>query len=204
MATAPATYTLDFNEAEHVYRLNGQVVPSVTQILSQRRLYLGNEWWTEEARARGTAAHIATQLYDEGDLDMGTLAPEIAPYLDAWVQFLADSRFEVVMNEQKLASLTHGFAGTLDRFGRIDGKGVLVDIKTGQWQPAYALQLAGYHYLLTETGETPARYLCVSLRADGTYRTKELSLTEIYRAQGLFLAALNLTKWIGAQHVTHD
>jgi hypothetical protein len=57
------------------------------------------------------------------------------------------------MNEQNYVSAELGYAGTIDRVMQVDGRLLLVDIKTsGSVWPAYWLQLAAYRRLLQEVG----------------------------------------------------
>lgn len=188
-------YTLMFDEEPHEYWLNGFRVPSVTQVLAARKLYKGDEWWKEEHRVRGIAVHVATQLEDEDDLDETTLAPELAGYLDAWRKFKAERRYAIELIEERLASVSLGYAGTIDRWGRLDGKTALVDIKTGGWQAAYALQIAAYRAMLAEHGVMSEIAVCVTLQADGSYHLRHLNTIDLYRAEALWRNALALTQW---------
>ncbi len=189
-------YTLQFDEPAHRYLLNGVAVPSVTQVLAARRLYKGDEFWTDEARARGVAVHIATELWDQDDLDDSTLAPELSGYLEGWKAFRAQTGCQIELIEERFASTRWGCAGTIDRWvTQPDGKGQLIDLKTGQWQPAYALQIAAYRAMLAEHGVETSSAVCVTLCADGSFKTRYLDTLTLYRAEALFRAALELTKW---------
>ena len=55
---------LSFDPITHQYRLDGERVPSVTQVLSVCGL-IDDTWYTEESRQRGQAIHLATKLLDE-------------------------------------------------------------------------------------------------------------------------------------------
>ena len=66
--TIPAcTHPIQFDEAAHVYTVAGVERPSVTQILKDAGL-IDTTWYTDEARQRGRAVHLAAQFLDEDDL----------------------------------------------------------------------------------------------------------------------------------------
>ena len=78
-----------------------------------------------------------------------------------------------------------GFAGTLDRYGAIDGALTLLDIKTGQLHnAALSAQLTGYGNLLyAERGIVPDQTLALKLSKDGTYELRPvLPDAELLRA----------------------
>lgn len=107
---------------------------------------------TGEAAARGTDVHNAAEK-----LALGTVPevePHIAPYVEQYRLFLEAHQPEFLMAEAPVYNLTHGYAGTLDAVARIDGKVVVVDMKTtahgpdsGKTRPPFpevALQLTLY------------------------------------------------------------
>lgn len=62
-------------------------------------------------------------------------------------EFISDNDVRIVAQEMTVASLTHGYAGTLDLIIEMNGKRYLADIKTGSGVYAStALQLAAYRY----------------------------------------------------------
>lgn len=152
---------------QHVYRADGRVVPGVTGIIRAAGL-MDAHGWNEYARARGSAAHKAVELYEQDDLDMASLDPVIAPYLDAWIAFKNQTGFKSETQEQLVFHPAYQYAGTLDMTGHIPGATVLVDIKTGAYQPWWALQTAAYNAVVKRRLR-----LSVELRNDGTYRMTE-------------------------------
>ena len=50
---------LTFDEEKHEYRLDGEVLPSVTGILREMG-FVDDTYFTEDSAARGTAVHRAT------------------------------------------------------------------------------------------------------------------------------------------------
>ena len=130
---------IDFNEDKHEYSVNGVKVPSVSEILAPLnadRYGEINQAVLRSAAERGKAVHELCEAIDYGiDTDEDEM-PEIQGYVDAYYQFLFDHDVEWSMVEQIVACYRgiEGeppiYAGTIDRFGIVDGKAAVVDIKT--------------------------------------------------------------------------
>lgn len=169
---------LTFDEATHTYTLCGIRLPSVTEITRFCAYDYKSDrpWLAEAAASRGTAVHEACALIDYGEEPEET--PEIAGYLKAYRRFLADYKPEWKLIEHPIGSILLGYAGTLDRFGTIDGAPAILDIKTGQLHDAaLSAQLTAYAELRqTETfllPPEPALY-ALKLSNDGTYILKRV------------------------------
>lgn len=174
-----------FDEERHEYRLNGVLVPSVTQILNEILPGALDGIPTEvlaAARDRGIAVHKACELDDQGELDEANLHEEIVPYLLAWRKFVLHTAFRMQVGiELRLGHAALGYAGTVDRvgtFGRTS-QFVIVDIKTGAPSSLRTgLQTAAYAELMRAhcSGLMPKlRFgdylrLTVLLQPDATYR----------------------------------
>lgn len=170
-----------FDEATHIYRIDGVEVPSVTQICSilTASKYTGNQSIIDAARARGTAVHELCEAYDYGTLE--EVPTELAGYVKAWMDFCRDYRPEWLYIEHQLYSHRLGFAGTCDRIGVIDGKTRVVDIKTTTSMDrlsklALVEQLAGYELLAQENALPVDGYysMGVQLKKDGSYTVHEI------------------------------
>lgn len=187
-----------FDVEAHEYTLNGAKLPSVTAILEAAKMvdYSHVDRGVLELAAQfGKAAHKATELYDQNTLNMKTLALPLVPYLQSWIEFRNTYRPEVLLIEEIVFSERYGYAGTLDRLCRIDGKITLIDIKTStSIPPATALQTAGYVLAFRECyGERVQRRLCVQLRESGTPKVQEFAAHTTER--DTFLSALNCYHW---------
>lgn len=164
---------LVFDEDRHIYTYNGHIFPSVTEICAPLQSFDVNPAVLQQAQRRGTQVHEYTQLIDYGiEPDELEVEPELAGYVIAYMRFLRDYKPQWEMIEQPLVSTAERYAGTLDRFGVIDGKPWLVDIKTTA-QPkrptliSWACQLEGYQRMLEcyVYGRTD-----LQLKKDGTYK----------------------------------
>lgn len=162
-----------FDEETHTYRLGGEILPSVTQII--KPLYDFSSvpaGVLERAAAFGTAVHKTVELYlkddlDESNLDEGLSGPLQAfrmwaiEYLDAF----GSPEVETRDYHEKLF-----YAGTSDlKFER-----VLVDVKTRAVNRLCdPIQLAAYDHF--DSGKR-ARYV-LELKQDGTYVFTHLNPT---------------------------
>lgn len=165
---------LVFDEEKHLYVYDGHIYPSVTEICAPLQSFTDvSPSVLQQAQRRGTQVHEYCQLIDYGVTpDELEVEPELAGYVLAYMRFLRDYKPQWTMVEQPLVSTAQHYAGTLDRFGKIDGKTYLVDLKTTA-QPkrqtliSWACQLEGYQRMLEcyVYGRTD-----LQLKKDGTYK----------------------------------
>lgn len=198
--TTPATASLTFDEPSHTYRLNGEVIPSVTQLLDTA-LYnfaMVPEDLLQAAADRGTAVHFACELDDLDELDETSLRPEWVPYVEAWRKFRADSGIEFDLIEQRVFHPGLRYAGTIDRGGLMNRQRWLLDIKTTSVvSHAAGVQLAAYEKAVRESVEAykDARKIhrgVIQLRDNGTYRLVPFKEESDWNT---FVALLNIHNW---------
>lgn len=189
---------LEFEPTTHTYKLDGVDIPSVSEILRfcYREVYEEpDKFLMDQAADRGTRVHAAAQELDtKGCADAD---PDIVQYVSAYVKFLKEHDVKWEMIEQPVAfSRFVGmtletdipeYAGTIDRYGTLDGEPVLLDIKTTskmtkKHKLMYAAQLAGYLGALVcalrdkaveenlEMGEICFKTAILQLKSDGTYK----------------------------------
>ena len=185
---------LPYIEATHQYFIDGVEVPSVTTVLKSAGI-IDDRFYTEAGRERGTAVHLACQLLDEDDLDWDSVGEEISGYLKAYQAFKKDSGFKPLKIEEGVYNRSYQYAGRYDRLGEIDGKIVLMDIKTGAIPKWVALQLTGYEIAINESIHTnPVQELfALQLRENGSYTLKAVESGR--EKQEVFLSAVRLYHW---------
>lgn len=141
----------------------------------------------ETARDRGTAVHAAIEAITYGYHDAESVPPAIAPYLDAYQKFVAESGFEAKYAEIEVTHPTWRYRGHPDLVGFLLGRRVILDAKTGGAE-GVEYQLAGYR--MAWNAERPTEPVdaiaSLLLRRNGTYRLVEHSAAE---AEPVFLAA---------------
>lgn len=189
-----------FDPIKHIYMLDGQVLPSTTQIINWMNRYAGvPEAVLEEARQIGDAVHLATALFDHNDLDEESVDPVVEPYLEAWKAFKADTGFMVSFVERPIYSETYRYATTPDRGGRFsrDSEDGVLEIKTtATILPSCGPQTAAQKQAMVEWGflkPTAPRYtvqLCPEKKP--AYRVVKHSDPN---DMAVFLSSLNVHNW---------
>ena len=158
-----------FEEEGHVYRLSGVKVPSVTRNPTGSRatpvLPPG------PYRVRGKQVHKACELYDLGTIGEYNIGELIMGYVAAWQS--VSREFGWVWNpdgiEQRLYDPLKIVAGTIDRCGTLNGKPLIVDIKSGAAGKEAALQTAAYADMRFPENQCEVLRCTVEIHGDGTY-----------------------------------
>ena len=169
-----------FDEATHTYTLDGVVIPSVTEICAP--ITCGKYppvGVVQQAAARGTRVHELCALYDMDALP-DEIEAELVGYVKAWAAFCRDYKPVWTHIELPLYGVLNTglpFAGTLDRIGKIDGRTLVVDIKTAASldrpaKVALCEQITGYEWLadLNDIDVYGGAGMGVQLFANGNYR----------------------------------
>ena len=178
------TVTIDEN---HVYHDSaGRVVPGVTGIIRACGL-MDSFGWNDYARDRGTAVHRLIELGERGTLDPASVDPVIIPYWDGWIAFKADTGYQSDTLEQLIFHPVYRYAGTLDQTGVMAGRTCVLDLKTGPYQPWWALQTAAYNAVAKKQD----RY-SLHINGDGKWK---LHKHENKRDFSVFLACLTVAGW---------
>lgn len=183
---------IDFDPETHTYRVQGEVFPSVTTILSPwNDLSMVDPDVLARAAAFGTNVHQACHLHNQDALDYDALDPALRPYVDGWRAFLEDSGAIILSSELPVAHTKLRYAGTLDSAALIRKRATLVDIKSGSVVPrTVGPQTAAYAQAYP--GPRIRDRLVVHLTGDGKY--KAIPLRDP-RDLTIFTSALNLHHW---------
>jgi hypothetical protein len=186
-----------FDEVSHRYLVEGHYCLSTSDILELNcfsdygqipKAVLDNASW------RGTEVHKAIQFFEEGELDMDSVHPEIAPYFMGYLKFKAVTGFEPVRPcENRICYLMESggkddvaIGTTTDLRGTINGKPYIIDVKTSyrasgmakkQTLLKWRMQLASYReatlldeawWALLETDKAPCTAV-VHVNKEGTW-----------------------------------
>ncbi len=153
-----------FLDKRFYFTEDGKAVPSVTTILEAypkgaaffewlKRAGEDADEIRDEAGKRGSKVHSLTEEYDKGEkVSLLTENGEIGMSMLEWSMFERYVQFrqfnpslEVTEIEQNLISAELGYGGTKDRIFNMNGKRILLDIKTSSMVHAhYWLQLSAY------------------------------------------------------------
>lgn len=200
-----------FDPETHTYYKDGQLVPSVTQVLPEIPDHLEYNLNFIEKTALGTRVHGACDLINQLILgkkkpkpvltkkiiQMAETQEQDIPYIEGWIAYVKESGIQVLRSEMRVYSEEFCFAGTLDVLSR-DKKGrAMEDIKTvTELKPQVALQLAGYLFAYNEEyGDDVQRRKAIQLKPDGTYRMKEYPVKELAYDTNVFLAKVTSKRW---------
>lgn len=180
-----------FYDDTHRYTVDGEEVPSVSELIRflTREAYNDTpQYFMDGAAARGTRVHKATEAIDEyGKVEC---EDDISEYIQGYVAFLRDHKPDWLHIEWPVCN-HKSYAGTVDRYGELDGKKTILDIKTtqnisGMHKLLYGVQLTLYKMAVEM--ETPVEQLVVlQLKKDGSYK-----LIPIEENEPLALACLTM------------
>lgn len=169
-----------FYDEDHRYVVDGEEVPSVSEITRflSRELYSEiNQAVLDMAASRGTAVHKAAEALDK--YGSAEISDEYVPYLKAYLSFLREKKptwekIEWPVNNGNL------YAGTIDRYGELDGKKVIVDLKTTARidKGHRALYTAAQNlYRMAIEGDHPVEAIYVlQLTKDGLWKLCEIEI----------------------------
>ena len=176
--------TLLFYDNSHTYTVDGEEVPSVselTRFLSREIYSEAPQYVLDTAKQRGTDIHKATEALDKfGSVEV---SDEYADYLRAYVAFTKDikpewKQIEHPIHNEKL------YAGTLDRYGLMNGQNVIMDIKTtqtisGLHKVLYTAQLNLYKIAAQSNGMDVDSLWVLQLKKDGTYKLHQIEVDDV-------------------------
>lgn len=196
--TEAAFSGLHFDTATHTYRVGGQPIPSVTQILEASKISDFSGVPPEilrHAADRGTAVHQACWFDDQNDLDESSLHPEVTGYLNAWRRFRDEQDIAITLIETRVYS-SMGFAGTFDRLVTMPKWGeAMLDLKTGEETASWRIQLAAYVRGFYGKLAPKCRRGAVKLRRDGTYSLHWYEMRDMVRDWNVFAGALTVYQY---------
>jgi hypothetical protein len=180
---------LTFVEDTHTYYLDGVRLPGVSEILSR----FVPQYPPGSYRELGSAVHLATLLWDRGELE--EVGSAIAPRLAAYKKLREEVPMRIIHRESPLYHRSLMYAGTPDiaaeetKFG---GR-VIFDLKCSDSKPSkhYALQTAAYAGLCFPEPEDVTRVI-INLRSNGEWEPFLFTRHDDWAA---FCGAVALHKW---------
>jgi len=199
---------------------NGEVVPSVTQILNAviakpglqkwaNQLGLNNKSLDNESKTTldtGKLLHAYIQADLEGAVvdEVGYTPEQISLAKNSFAQYLRwknGKQIKAIKTEYVMASEKYRYGGTIDALLEIDGELTLLDWKTSTHISLdYKLQVAAYLYLLQEQNIIPSRVGVLRLpKTDGEFEYYETDANAHMQKYGeAWLKALEWYKYLSA------
>lgn len=167
---------LVFFDQGHQYEMDGERLPSVSELCRfiARETYADvAQYNLDRAAERGTLVHKACEaldVYGRAEVDEA-----VAGYVNAYAMFRRDHVVEWRMVEKSMHHPVDRYAGTIDRYGTLDGVETLLDIKTSYTvhKRLAVAQLNLYRRMLEANGVQPARLVILHLQRDG-YKLVEM------------------------------
>jgi hypothetical protein len=198
---------LDLDE-NHVYRLDGDVIPGVTEILKAGGYgnpseteggFVISEDVIENARERGIIIHEAISLLVKKQLDWDTVDDECTPYVEAFQSWMEETGFYAVESEALFYDPEYQYCGTRDLVGYIGDELVIADPKSGSagLKPWHKYQLAAYAYPMSERGTKWPRRIMLHLKKDGKCKPHEFPRAKASWDMEVFLACRTL--WLARE-----
>jgi hypothetical protein len=180
----------NFDAEKHEYRIDGRIVPSVTQVI--QGVFGSSPWWSEYHAEVGTALHGACHILNSGqEIDPASIDDAIAGRLAGYRKFLKDLNPFVLYAEHQVYSGRNQFAGTIDMILESNSVVTLADIKSS-YHPTAKIQLGGYKILLDDAKIKIYNAVIVELHKSGEYKLHWLNSRELALAGNQFLAALSI------------
>lgn len=198
MIDIPDFSELAFREEDHTYRINGFVLPSVSQVmkpLSDAHYGSTDKEMLQKAATRGTNVHAAVENY----LLFGVedIKAELRGYFDGFKKWIDLSKPVPVKTECRVYHKLLNYAGTADLPCYINGKLTLVDFKTTTViaQMLTRVQLEAYKKAFESHGIKFEQKLIVQSRRDGSYHSETYPIddTESWR---VFTELLDIHRFI--------
>jgi len=207
---------LTFEAENHIYRLKGERLISLTQILDAAGLvdYSHVDPTVLKYKAEfGTKVHEYCLWLDQNEIDMEELKPwpKFWNRVEGWRQFREDFHFAPDMNwcEVPVGMKVNGmlYAMTVDRFGVLgdvaeiqSGKSsfAVIEIKTcAEKEPSHRIQTAGQAIPFKGDGSVPVKRMAVYLLDKPNAAGKFYSVEEHAdrNDEKIFLAALMLSQF---------
>ena len=185
MITNPVIHGIEFEEANHDYRVLGEPCPSVTEVLSDMGCTGTTRFFKQHHRDRGSRAHslvrqIAWLRHPQSELewDRSCDYPDILPYGIAFDSWAEETGFEVIAAELPMWIDYPRVAGTVDLVGilrKLKGSPVgVVDCKSGGVYPSVELQTAAYAKMAEKhLGLKDLKRYSLMLTPDGRFKFRE-------------------------------
>lgn len=169
---------LSFDERQHVYKMDGMIIPSVTTVMRP----LTDDVYGEidedilnRAAARGTAVHEAIENFVKFGIE--DIPLEYGGYFEAYRKWHKDHNVKASGTEIRLYHKSLLYAGTADMAAEVDGENTLVDFKTSAsiQHMLCGVQLEAYKRAWeSHTGGSQfKRKAIVQLKKDGGYEMVE-------------------------------
>jgi hypothetical protein len=131
-----------FQASDHTYRLNGTIVPSITQLLTAAGLIREANYDAKSAE-RGSLVHRLCTELDLGAIeDVKRLDSPVKGWIQGYALFTQTVRPAWTVIEEAKASPKYRFGGRVDRLGAVYSMESIVELKSGACERWHGVQTA--------------------------------------------------------------
>lgn len=165
---------LTFDDAKHIYRLDGIEIPSVSRIMEPLKdaNYAGiSERTLQRAADKGTSVHDSIENFIKFGIE--DVNPDHQAYFEAFFQWWAAVRPIVVGSEIRIYHKLLRYGGTIDLLCYIDGYLTLIDFKTTYTvsDMSCGVQLSAYEKALESHGIKVDQKMILHLKRNSKFKT---------------------------------
>lgn len=166
--------TFRFDAVDHVYTMNGEIVPSITQMLSTCG-FVDDRWFREEHSQRGREVHRLAAEFDLGALEITDTEPrtKYRGYLLAYKRAMEIIPHQWDAIEEPQVHPVYQFGGRPDRVGIMYNLHAVCEIKTGVEDRSHPVQTALQAIVMQPKVGIPAPQLgryCLYVFGNGKFK----------------------------------
>lgn len=193
-----------FNPEGHIYKLDGIIIPSVSQVLPYS--FYGND--SEYNKERGSLVHKMIELYNMKNLDEESLDPVLIPYLQGYKKFVAENGIpKNIILDIKTGVPQPADPLQLAGYALLVREGITDDGKKAEW----TFEVPLYHPIYRFAGTPdivnvqysgiekdvimPFAMHCLYLNSEGDYKLSPDYSKDYRKNREIFLSFLTCYKW---------
>lgn len=160
-----------FDPVEHRYWDGKKRIPGLSEILRKVGLTKDYTGVDEFYALRGTATHLANELWLKGKLDDSTLDEYVKPCHMAFRDYIKQTQYIPLLIESIFYNQALGYACRIDYYGNVGEKNLLVDAKCSKSHDKGAdFQLCMQAAALQANGYPVDQMQILELHDDGTHK----------------------------------
>ena len=188
MIKIPELPELSFDEKNHIYRLNGVEIPSVSKLLEplKDRCYSGiSERTLEKAAEKGTSVHTAIEGWIKYGVD--DIPERNRSYFDGFLDWWNQYHPIPIASEVRIYHKEKLYGGTVDFLTYIGDQVTLIDFKTTAQlhELNCRVQLEAYSQALKSHGIQIERKHILHLKKNGKWNFPEYQCKDLFALQGV-------------------
>lgn len=175
--TAISNPDLVFDQASHIYRYKGRLIPNTTWVLRAVGV-IDDCYYSNSGLVRGSVVHRECELLAKGLLDWSLVDERVVGYVRAYERFVKESGFVPKIIETPVVNETYLYGTKPDQIGMISDKWKVVELKTGKVPKWVGLQTVAQGMAVFPKNWMNVGRIALELKPDGSYDPQELDDTD--------------------------